>query len=216
MCSEHPRHICGSPGMQPSLHRSSFLLVPRCDGSPSFIVRKVSNRGPALRIFEAFDPCLSLASSILACFPPIHWYLLYALRYSPGSAVSFILDQWIFFSLIEMQVFRFLDEIYDLKRGKFHRFFNASMDVEEGEGRIHEKKGGIDTRLRVIFPRGALGPLGEGSVRRRRSGCFFSTRGLGARTRDVGPCSHLLSSHSPTGFDFFRNGWGCRLRGMQG
>ena len=29
--SEHPRHICGRPGMQPSPHRSSFLLVLRCD-----------------------------------------------------------------------------------------------------------------------------------------------------------------------------------------
>ena len=56
--SEHPGYISGYPGMQPSLRGICILSVPRCDGSPSFIVRKVSVRAPSF--------CVSSRHSILA------------------------------------------------------------------------------------------------------------------------------------------------------
>lgn len=58
VCPEHPRHICGCPGAQPKHQRSTFLLTPRCDGSPSIVVRKVSIRRAAFRILEVTDLCL--------------------------------------------------------------------------------------------------------------------------------------------------------------
>ena len=101
-------HLRSSRDAKPSLHRNSFFLVPRCDGSPSFIVRKVSVHGLALRVFE--DPIPTSSPR-----PP----------YSPASSLS-ITDcshptvltgrcsllypvQWIFFSLILMQGFHFVE-----------------------------------------------------------------------------------------------------------
>lgn len=50
--SENTRHAYGRLGMQPNPHRNSFLLVSRCDRSPSFIIRNVLIREPTLRYSE--------------------------------------------------------------------------------------------------------------------------------------------------------------------
>lgn len=47
-----PGYICDCHGIQPSLHRSSLLLVLCCDGSPSIIVGRVSIRKLIFLIFE--------------------------------------------------------------------------------------------------------------------------------------------------------------------
>lgn len=75
--------------MQLSLHRSSFLFMPRCDRSPPSIVRKDSIAGPCHGSSEYSIPA-SLPRSCTHCTTSFHcWLLLYALRYSPGVITSF-------------------------------------------------------------------------------------------------------------------------------
>lgn len=96
--SERPRYICGRAGVQPSLRKHGFPLVPRCDESPAGPSCR-SSRPPSL-------PSPQIPTS-LDLFPPLA--MLHALQYSPNVAIAFILHQWMFSSPVLMQIIRFVE-----------------------------------------------------------------------------------------------------------
>ena len=92
----------------------------------------------------------------------------------------------------------------------------------EGGGLTYERDESVGTRLQVALPREVLGSLGEGSVRRNRSG-VFSQQETETRAESGSSGSQMLHFCYPTelaatllGPIFFRSRWAIQTGGIAG